>query len=188
MRTGLALLVLLSVVPPAWGQRRQLAWDFVRELTPPTKGFGIAAVGGNGSIQQFQVAPSEPGACDWAGAATEGRETFCTTVACPAAGSITAYWVQEVSDLGMSVPTNILTCWTPPHVPTCPCLDPGQAPPGQGLPPSLPPVMQPPASLPPLSTDPPPLPQRSAEGLHLQPIGPLPVLSSIPTIPPSAGT
>jgi hypothetical protein len=184
----LALLLVLGVVLPAWGQvpRRALGWEYERTFTPPVTGFVLTAVDGRGGVQQFQVALSEPGACDGVGSATD--ETFCTSVACPASGTITAYWVHAVSPTATSPLSNILTCWTPPNTSACLCLDPSQAPPGQALPPATPPALPaPPSELPPLSTEPPPLPQRSAEGLGLQPIGALPELSTIPQVPPSGG-
>lgn len=188
MRAGLSLLVLLGLVLPAWGQvpRRPLGWEYARSFIPPVTGFVLTAVDGRGGIQQFQVALSEPGACD-RGVPLVLDDTFCTTVPCPAGGSITAYWVSAWTPTAISVPSNILTCWTPPHTSACPCLDPGQAPPGQGLPPSTPPVLPPPPQEPPVSPEPPPLPQRGPEGLNLQPIGELPALPLVPPIPASGG-
>ena len=183
MRAGVALVVALGVVLPAWGQvaRRGLDWEYDRTLLPPVTGFVLAAVDGRGGVQQFQVAPAQPGACAGASSATD--ETFCATVACPAGGTITAYWVQAVTPTESSAPSTIVTCWTPPHTPACPCLDPAQAPPGQSLPPALPPALPPP----PVSTAPPPLPQRGPEGLNLLPIGTLPAVPTLPPLPPRGG-
>jgi U5 snRNP spliceosome subunit len=186
MRELCVLALLLTAALPAWGQqRRALAWDFPRTSVSAITAFGIATVDGRGGIQQLQVPPSDPGACDWAPEVSE--DTFCAALPCPAGGSVTAYWVQALAADASSLPTNVLTCWTLPNSPACPCLDPSQAPPGLPLPPSTPPVLTPPPTMPPLSTDPPPLPQRTAEGLHLLPIGPLPVVASIPAIPASTG-
>lgn len=189
---ALVVLLVLGTALPVWGQtaRRPLAWEYERALIPPVKAFGLAAVDSRGGIQQFQVPPSEPGACEWAENAT--ATTFCTTVPCPSAGLVTAYWVQALTANESSPPSNILICWTPPSTSGCPCLDPSSAPPGQGLPPAPPPIVvappAPPVPPPPLSTEVPPLPQQGPEGLPLHPLGPVPTLASMPAIPASGGT
>lgn len=187
MSRGLVLLLVLAGALSAWGQtgRRPLAWNYERALVPPVQAFGVVAVDGRGGVQQFQVVPSEPGACDWAPEVTEA--TFCGTVTCPPGGSITAYWVQAVSATSSSPPSEVVTCYTPPQSPTCACLDPSQAPAGTGLPPATAPV-QTSTAKPALSTEVPPRPQQSAEGLNLQAIGPLPTVSQVPSIPESHGT
>jgi hypothetical protein len=169
----LTLWLLLSAVP-ALGQSRTapMAWEYDRTYTPPVIGFLLTAVDAQGTTQPFQVPLSLPGACDGLPDAT--ADTFCTTVPCPAPGSTVEYWVQAtVSETVYSMPSPSITCFFPAGGSACRCASTAT-----NTPPPLPPTTPPP----------PPLPQRSAEGLNLLPIGSLPALAPVPSIPASGGT
>ena len=90
--------------------------------------------------------------------------------------------VHAVYETGTSAPSNTYRC-TIVHM-QCACTTIVLPAP----PPPVPPMVQiPPPGLPPLTTTPPPLPQQSAEGLNLLPVGEIPLLPIIPAIPASAG-
>src|ERR1043165_3552256 len=152
-----------------------LLWEFPRDYAPAPDTFLVTATQAGAPPQQYRVAFNPPGACQRLDA--EAVEAFCTVLACPAAGTVVAFWVQAVASTGTSVPSNIATCWFPPGEAGCHCHDPQEAiPPHPVAPP-------PPPTLPRLSTAAPPLPQRSAEGLHLLPVGDLPLLPTVPPVP-----
>jgi hypothetical protein len=152
-----------------------LLWDFDRMWTPAPDAFLLTATQAGAPTQQYRVAFNPPGACQRLDA--EALDAFCTLLACPTAGTVVAFWVQAVASTGTSVPSNIATCWFPPGEAGCHCHDPQEAIPPQPVSPP------PPPNAPLLSTVVPPLPQRSAEGLHLLPIGDLPLLPVVPPVP-----
>jgi hypothetical protein len=112
---------------------------------------------------------------------------FCTELACPKPGTVAAFWVQAVWPEETSDPSNIVTCWFQPGPKPCDCQDPAKAIPQHPLPPPPLVTTRPPVTLPVLTTTPPPLPQRTAEGLNLLPVGELPPLPTVPPIPEGGG-
>ncbi len=177
------LLMMLGQVATAASPTTRLAlsWDYDQNYSPQR--FLLTVTQTGAPQHQFQVAPSAPGACMQLPAAT--AETFCTIVACPVRGSVTAYWVQ--ADVGgmLSDPSNIVTCWIPPTALNCDCQDPTKAVPPVSPPP--PPVVITRPVMPVLTTTPPPRPQQTADGLNLLPIGTLPRIPQVPPIPASGG-
>jgi hypothetical protein len=169
----LATWLLLSAVP-ALGQSRTapMAWEYDRTYTPPVVGFLLTAVDAQGTSQPFTVPLSQPGACDGLAGAT--ADTFCTTVPCPAPGSTVEYWVQAtVSETVYSMPSTSITCFFPAGSTACRCASAASATPSTALP----------------TTEPPPdRPQQTAEGLNLVPIGTLPAMATVPSIPASGST
>ena len=162
-----------------------LLWEYDRHYTPAPEVFVISATQAGGAPQQqFRVAPAAPGACTRL--PSGAGDSFCTVLACPTPGSVVAYWVQAVWPDQTSAPSNIATCWFRPGDAQCICHDPALAVPPAPPPPPVGPS-SPLAGLPPRQTAPPPLPQRTAEGLNLLPIGTLPALPTLPPLPASGG-
>lgn len=182
MKTWIVPLILVLGLPVlAWGQAvRTLSWGYTRATMPSDVAFLLLAIDSSGTVARYQVAPSAAGACP-PHPQESVADTFCTTLPCPPPLALVTYWVQAVSGPRLSVPSNLVTCWSPPAAP-CLCDPPGLVPP-PGLPP-LPPLVPAP---PPLIATPPPLPQRDASGLDLQPVGLLPALALLPAIPASGG-
>jgi hypothetical protein len=108
------------------------------------------------------------------------RGSHCAPVGCPPAGTY-AFVVQAQYPEGLSAPSNLATCTLTPLT-GCTCVAEGLALPPPSVPlPSVP-------VLPVLVTTPPPLPQQTAEGLNLLPLGALPPLPAVPPLPQTAAT
>jgi hypothetical protein len=155
-----------------------LLWEYPRDVTPPPDTFLMTITQSGAPPQQFRVALAAPGAC--LTLATGEQASFCTLLACPKPGTVAAFWVQAVLGEETSDLSNIATCWFEPGPQACACQDPPTVSTRHPPPPPPPPALT-------LITTPPPLPQRTAEGLNLLPIGPLPTLPSVPALPTSGG-
>lgn len=180
-----ASLLLLMSVGTAHAAQLGVLWQFDRAFVPAPGYFVVTATQVGGGQQQLKVPLHAPGACTRLPGGTEDH--FCTVLACPAPGSIVAYWVQAVWPDETTGPVEVVTCWFRPGPEACVCQDPATM-----IPASLPPLvaapMPPAPTPPPLQTTPPPLPQRTAEGLNLQQIAALPALPTLPPLPARGGT
>jgi hypothetical protein len=175
---GLVLAgLLLSAVSPAWAVLGIL-WEFDRSYTPPPDAFLLTVTQSGAPPQQFRVALAAPGAC--LTLPTGEQDSFCTRLACPKPGTVAAFWVQAVLGEETSDLSNIATCWFEPGPQACACQDPARV-----LTQLLPPPPPPPDLT--LIASPPPLPQRTADGLNLLPVGDIPPLPTLPPMPTSGG-
>ena len=147
-RYGLVLVLLIVQAASAARSKTEVTLMWEDDATPTR--FLLTVTTSGSAPQQFQVAPSAPGACAQLPTATP--HSFCTMVACPAKGTVTAYVVQADFGGTLSTPSNTVTTSPPPTLPV-------------------------------LTTTPPPLPQQTAAGLNLQPMGRLPQVPSAPPIP-----
>jgi len=166
-----------------------LLWNYDRTFVPAPQSFVLTVTQAGATPQHFKVAPAGVGACTKLDPASV--DAFCTQLACPQPGTVAAFWVEGVWSEQTSAPSNIATCWFKPGDVGCPCHDPTEAtapPPVASPPPPTPPGLPTPRTPPVLSTTVPPLPQHSAVGLNLQPIGPLPPIPSVPAAPSAAAT
>lgn len=102
--------------------------------------------------------------------------TYCAPIGCPAPGIYDAEVRAQYTDV-VSAPSNIFRCTLIPPG-GCQCVDTLLVPVAVA---PLPVLSMPRPVV--LSTIPPPRPQRTAEGLGLLPIGPLPAIPQVPAIP-----
>jgi hypothetical protein len=179
----LVLALLLGWASTASGKALGLLWDFDRDYQPAPEHFLLSVTQSGVEPQQFKVPWSDLSACLALDPAS--REAFCTLLACPAPGTVAAFWVQGVwpDQTGPVEAEEILTCWFPLSPKGCPCRPLKEGTPRRPPPPTI----TPPAELPPLQTTPPPRTQQTAEGLNLLPVGEMPPTPTAPPIPTSGG-
>jgi len=170
------LSMCLSVIPVFAApplEQLGLAWEFTRAYTPVPDTFILTITQAGVAPRQMKVALSAPGACVTFPHGVE--DTFCTVMACPAPGTVAAYWMQAQWGTTFSDHSNILTCLFKYEGTKCVCIDPKDIKP---LPPPPPPprLPDPPKNPPALVTTPPLHPTTSPIGLN--------IATQMPTLPP----
>lgn len=190
MRHASWLLVVLVLASGAWGQTSDVYWlTFQLEL------------GGHAPPQHFLLEITSPSGGEappalsfpWAACASIPTAQHCVQLGCPPMG-IYEFVVYAQYAEGRSGPSNRARCVRQSEA-LCTC-DGSDVLPGPQLPPlQPPPIVAAPIPLPPvrpptlvLSSEVPALPQRGPEGLHLQPLGAFPTLSTVPAVPTTSPT
>jgi hypothetical protein len=177
MPRSLWVVALILVATPVQAAQIWAMWELDLGAHAPPVAFVLSATSPSG-------APVPPDMrIPWQQCALTGQPagTYCAPIGCPTAG-VYEFQVRAQFAEGLSDPSNTFRCTLIPPG-GCNCVDALLGPVPVVPPPPVPVPIQPVG----LGT-PPPLPQRSAEGLGLLPIGPLPAIPQVPTMPSSAAT
>jgi hypothetical protein len=176
-----SVLMMALMAMPAYAKQIWAVWDLdLGDHAPPTH-FVLTVTSPTGA----GVPP--PMTIPWKTCTQPDMPStsFCAPIGCPPTGTY-VFVVEAQYDDGLSAPSNTYTCTIPTSSSVCDCTQsnpkpsapspPAPAPPptiAMPAPPAPPPGMtsEPPAGM---TTEVPPLPQQSAEGLDLQPVGDYP--------------
>jgi hypothetical protein len=172
--------MLLLLAQPVWAKTIWAIWDLDLAGHAPPTNFVLTVTSPSGiAVPPAMIVP-------WAACTQVPGVTplsHCAPIGCPPTGSY-VFQVQAQYTEGLSGPSNLATCTIPVNSAVCDCTSGAVAPP----PPPPPPVVVTPPPPPSLITTPPPLPQQTAEGLNLLPVGAIPALPTVPPMPQSAAT
>jgi hypothetical protein len=179
MRAGNVLTTAYAVLllaQPACAKQIWATWELDLGGHAPPTSFVLTVTSPTGTaVPPAMVVPWAP--CTQALGVTS--LSHCAPVGCPPTGTY-VFVVRAQYAEGLSGPSNLATCTIPVNSAVCDCTVGAVAQPPPPSPPPPPPLV--------LATAPPPLPQRSAAGLNLLPVGTLPTLPTVPAIPPPPDT